>query len=216
MHLKCVPLRNHKERARGIFGWREEASKIQHLPISRACCFPGGCQHPTAALAVPAQVLCFGGQLLSVVGPFLEPWGLKYMMQSTFRLSQAAVPPPSRYPGGGFPPRGVPRQHQQPCWVPQGCGAPGEPQGGQRPRGLSLIQPHPHTFLFYMCLWPQVNSNDDRGVLLGNWSGNYNSGTSPMDWIGSVAILQQYYKTKKPVCYGQCWVFAGVLTTGKH
>ncbi|NWZ60346.1 TGM4 glutamyltransferase, partial [Haliaeetus albicilla] len=58
-----------------------------------------------------------------------------------------------------------------------------------------------------------VNSNDDSGVLLGNWSGNYNSGTSPMDWIGSVAILQQYYKTKKPVCYGQCWVFAGVLTT---
>ncbi|XP_029865471.1 protein-glutamine gamma-glutamyltransferase 4 [Aquila chrysaetos chrysaetos] len=58
-----------------------------------------------------------------------------------------------------------------------------------------------------------VNSNDDSGVLLGNWSGNYNSGTSPIDWIGSVAILQQYYKTKKPVRYGQCWVFAGVLTT---
>ncbi|XP_010153209.1 PREDICTED: protein-glutamine gamma-glutamyltransferase 4 [Eurypyga helias] len=58
-----------------------------------------------------------------------------------------------------------------------------------------------------------VNANDDNGVLLGNWSGNYNNGTSPMDWIGSVSILQQYYKTKKPVCYGQCWVFAGVLTT---
>ncbi|NXL47074.1 TGM4 glutamyltransferase, partial [Podilymbus podiceps] len=58
-----------------------------------------------------------------------------------------------------------------------------------------------------------VNANDDSGVLLGNWSGNYNNGTSPMDWIGSVSILQQYYKTKKPVCYGQCWVFAGVLTT---
>ncbi|KFQ26560.1 Protein-glutamine gamma-glutamyltransferase 4, partial [Merops nubicus] len=58
-----------------------------------------------------------------------------------------------------------------------------------------------------------VNANDDNGVLLGNWSGNYKNGTSPMDWIGSVSILQQYYKTKKPVCYGQCWVFAGVLTT---
>ncbi|KFQ41231.1 Protein-glutamine gamma-glutamyltransferase 4, partial [Mesitornis unicolor] len=58
-----------------------------------------------------------------------------------------------------------------------------------------------------------VNANDDSGVLLGNWSGNYSNGTSPMDWIGSVSILQQYYKTKKPVCYGQCWVFAGVLTT---
>ncbi|KFO09773.1 Protein-glutamine gamma-glutamyltransferase 4, partial [Balearica regulorum gibbericeps] len=58
-----------------------------------------------------------------------------------------------------------------------------------------------------------VNANDDNGVLLGNWSGKYSNGTSPMDWIGSVSILQQYYKTKKPVCYGQCWVFAGVLTT---
>ncbi|NXO60308.1 TGM4 glutamyltransferase, partial [Aramus guarauna] len=58
-----------------------------------------------------------------------------------------------------------------------------------------------------------VNANDDSGVLLGNWSGNYSNGTSPTDWIGSVSILQKYYKTKKPVCYGQCWVFAGVLTT---
>ncbi|XP_061320474.1 protein-glutamine gamma-glutamyltransferase 4 [Pezoporus flaviventris] len=58
-----------------------------------------------------------------------------------------------------------------------------------------------------------VNANDDSGVLLGNWSGNYNNGTSPLDWIGSVSILQKYYKTKQPVLYGQCWVFAGVLTT---
>ncbi|NXI86225.1 TGM4 glutamyltransferase, partial [Rhipidura dahli] len=58
-----------------------------------------------------------------------------------------------------------------------------------------------------------VNANDDSGVLMGNWSGNYISGTSPMDWIGSVTILQKYYKTKKPVRYGQCWVFAGVLNT---
>lgn len=67
-----------------------------------------------------------------------------------------------------------------------------------------------------MCVWPQVNANDDSGVLLGNWSGNYISGTSPMDWIGSVMILQKYYKTKKPVRYGQCWVFAGVLNTGEQ
>ncbi|XP_053914952.1 protein-glutamine gamma-glutamyltransferase 4 [Cuculus canorus] len=58
-----------------------------------------------------------------------------------------------------------------------------------------------------------VNANDDSGVLLGNWSGNYSKGTPPTDWLGSVLILQKYYKTKKPVLYGQCWVFAGVLTT---
>ncbi|NXC72079.1 TGM4 glutamyltransferase, partial [Anhinga anhinga] len=58
-----------------------------------------------------------------------------------------------------------------------------------------------------------VNANDDNGVLLGNWSGNYSNGTSPTDWIGSVSILQKYYETKKPVAYGQCWVFSGILTT---
>ena len=26
-------------------------------------------------------------------------------------------------------------------------------------------------------------------------------------------ILLQYYDTKKPVKYGQCWVFSGILTT---
>ncbi|MEE6510537.1 hypothetical protein FKM82_030437 [Ascaphus truei] len=58
-----------------------------------------------------------------------------------------------------------------------------------------------------------VNSNDDQGVLTGNWSGRYSAGVSPMTWTGSGAILQKYYKTKKPVLFGQCWVFSGVLTT---
>uniref|UniRef100_A0A8D0L7K0 Transglutaminase 4 n=1 Tax=Sphenodon punctatus TaxID=8508 RepID=A0A8D0L7K0_SPHPU len=58
-----------------------------------------------------------------------------------------------------------------------------------------------------------VNSNDDAGVLFGNWSGLYSGGTSPLAWTGSTPILQKYYKTKKPVFFGQCWVFSGVLTT---
>ncbi|XP_018423459.1 PREDICTED: protein-glutamine gamma-glutamyltransferase 4 [Nanorana parkeri] len=58
-----------------------------------------------------------------------------------------------------------------------------------------------------------VNSNDDNGVLTGNWSGMYDAGISPTAWTGSSAILQQYHKTKRPVRFGQCWVFSGVLTT---
>lgn len=85
---------------------------------------------------------------------------------------------------------------------------------GQRPQGF--IQPHATVFVLGPRARAQVNANDDDGVLLGNWSGNYSGGTSPMDWIGSVAILQQFYKNKKPVCFGQCWVFAGVLTTSKQ
>ncbi|XP_067417824.1 protein-glutamine gamma-glutamyltransferase 4 [Emydura macquarii macquarii] len=58
-----------------------------------------------------------------------------------------------------------------------------------------------------------VNCNDDLGVLLGSWSGIYTGGTPPVAWTGSAPILQKYYKTKKPICFGQCWVFSGVLTT---
>lgn len=59
-----------------------------------------------------------------------------------------------------------------------------------------------------------VNSNDDNGVLIGNWSGNYDDGTAPWSWTGSSAILEQFLLSGgKPVKYGQCWVFSGVCTT---
>lgn len=57
-----------------------------------------------------------------------------------------------------------------------------------------------------------VNVQDDRGVLVGNWSGNYEDGTSPSAWNGSGKILQEYFESGgEPVRYGQCWVFSGVL-----
>ncbi|KAK2155751.1 hypothetical protein LSH36_232g01006 [Paralvinella palmiformis] len=58
-----------------------------------------------------------------------------------------------------------------------------------------------------------ANAPDDAGVLVGNWSGDYSGGTSPLAWVGSVAILEQYWKTLQPVKFGQCWVFSGVVTT---
>lgn len=59
-----------------------------------------------------------------------------------------------------------------------------------------------------------INSVDDRGVLEGNWSGDYSGGTSPTVWSGSVEILKNYHKNNgTPIKYGQCWVFAGVVTT---
>lgn len=65
------------------------------------------------------------------------------------------------------------------------------------------------------CPLVQINSPDDNGVLEGNWSGHYIAGTSPTVWSGSVEILREYHKNNGvPVKYGQCWVFAGVFTTG--
>ncbi|XP_063153440.1 protein-glutamine gamma-glutamyltransferase E-like [Candoia aspera] len=63
-------------------------------------------------------------------------------------------------------------------------------------------------------LTAMVNSNDDSGVLQGNWSGNYSGGESPSSWTGSVDILRRWKSSGfRPVRYGQCWVFAGVLNT---
>jgi len=50
-------------------------------------------------------------------------------------------------------------------------------------------------------------------VLVGNWSGDYSGGTSPVKWNGSVKILTEHFDTQKPVMYGQCWVFSGVVTS---
>ncbi|KAF1371944.1 hypothetical protein PFLUV_G00276310 [Perca fluviatilis] len=58
-----------------------------------------------------------------------------------------------------------------------------------------------------------INSKDDNGVCVGNWSDDYSMGRSPTSWTGSVQILLQYAKTGVPVCYAQCWVFAGVFNT---
>ncbi|XP_031617392.1 annulin isoform X1 [Contarinia nasturtii] len=58
-----------------------------------------------------------------------------------------------------------------------------------------------------------VNSQDDDGAVMGNWTEDFSGGTAPTKWVGSVEILQQYYERRKPVRYGQCWIFAGTLTT---
>ncbi|XP_058635095.1 protein-glutamine gamma-glutamyltransferase 5-like isoform X2 [Onychostoma macrolepis] len=59
-----------------------------------------------------------------------------------------------------------------------------------------------------------VNSNDDKGVLSGNWSGDYSGGVNPSKWSGSADILRKWAETQfRPVKYGQCWVFAAVMCT---
>ncbi|XP_043563065.1 protein-glutamine gamma-glutamyltransferase 2 isoform X2 [Chiloscyllium plagiosum] len=59
-----------------------------------------------------------------------------------------------------------------------------------------------------------VNANDDKGVLLGRWDGNYADGIAPTRWTGSLQILRQWSGSgAEKVRYGQCWVFAAVACT---
>ncbi|XP_061689510.1 transglutaminase 5, like [Syngnathoides biaculeatus] len=59
-----------------------------------------------------------------------------------------------------------------------------------------------------------INCEDDRGVLKGNWSGDYSGGIHPSMWTGSGDILRSWAQSGyRPVKYGQCWVFAAVMCT---
>ncbi|XP_054638083.1 protein-glutamine gamma-glutamyltransferase 2-like, partial [Dunckerocampus dactyliophorus] len=53
-----------------------------------------------------------------------------------------------------------------------------------------------------------INSNDDSGVLVGEWY-DFSGGVHPGLWVGSGDILRQWVESG-PVRYGQCWVFAAV------
>uniref|UniRef100_A0A3P9B9G7 Transglutaminase 5, like n=1 Tax=Maylandia zebra TaxID=106582 RepID=A0A3P9B9G7_9CICH len=65
---------------------------------------------------------------------------------------------------------------------------------------LNLLQVSPH--------------DDDRGVLKGNWTGDFKKGVSPSMWTGSGDILRKWNQSgNSPVKYGQCWVFAAVMCT---
>ncbi|XP_054473771.1 protein-glutamine gamma-glutamyltransferase E-like [Anoplopoma fimbria] len=57
-----------------------------------------------------------------------------------------------------------------------------------------------------------INSQDDGGIVVGCWDGRYNLGYKPSHWTGSHAILKRWFDNySRPVKYGQCWVFAGVM-----
>ncbi|KAM6953864.1 coagulation factor XIII A chain-like [Aplochiton taeniatus] len=58
-----------------------------------------------------------------------------------------------------------------------------------------------------------LNSQDDNGVLIGNWSDSFSGGTPPTSWSGSPAILQRYASSRMPVGFAQCWVYAGCFNT---
>lgn len=60
-----------------------------------------------------------------------------------------------------------------------------------------------------------VSSQVNSTLLEGNWGDpeDFEDGTAPWEWSGSIAILEQFWKEKDIVKYGQCWVFSGILTS---
>lgn len=58
-----------------------------------------------------------------------------------------------------------------------------------------------------------MNSPENNGVMMRSSTGDFSDGKKPAAWGGSPRILQQFIDTKEPVRYGQCWVFAALMTT---
>ncbi|KAI8420371.1 hypothetical protein MSG28_008888 [Choristoneura fumiferana] len=58
-----------------------------------------------------------------------------------------------------------------------------------------------------------IKTTRGKPWVYGQFDAEYEDGTAPSDWTGSVEILSQYLQTQQEVPYGQCWVFAGVVTT---
>ena len=50
-------------------------------------------------------------------------------------------------------------------------------------------------------------------VLDGRWDGRYGDGVDPSRWVGSDDIFHRWLISGLRVRYGQCWVFAGLLTS---
>lgn len=58
-----------------------------------------------------------------------------------------------------------------------------------------------------------ISSVINNKVMLEKRDGIYTGGTPPYQWMSSMDILQAFYKTKKPIKFGQCYVFAAIQTT---
>lgn len=50
--------------------------------------------------------------------------------------------------------------------------------------------------------------------MVGRYDGEYKDGVAPHAWTGSVAIMERYLTDGgRPVEYGQCWVYSGLVVT---
>ena len=58
-----------------------------------------------------------------------------------------------------------------------------------------------------------IINHDDDGVINGRWQEPYTGGYDPKHWHSSVDILNRFYRTRKQISYGQCWVFSALLVT---
>lgn len=56
------------------------------------------------------------------------------------------------------------------------------------------------------------SENSETALIEGKWGGIYRGGKDPVEWTHTGEIFKEWSLTKRPVKYGQCWIFSECLT----
>lgn len=67
-----------------------------------------------------------------------------------------------------------------------------------------------HIIRHLMCCFSSENSS--TSLINGRWDGNYSDGRDPIEWTHTSEIFREWLIHKKPIRYGQCWVFSECMT----
>lgn len=56
------------------------------------------------------------------------------------------------------------------------------------------------------------SENDENALIYGKWDNKYSDGIAPSTWKSTSHVFRHWGINKKPIKYGQCWVFAECIT----
>ncbi|KAH0623409.1 hypothetical protein JD844_005123, partial [Phrynosoma platyrhinos] len=182
------------------------------------------CKYPISELRRHNDPIYVGRVLSAMVRPALRTsflavcewtwWTQRLLRQDEAVLSASKGPDPGQVPGGGGGGPSVRKESQWTLCVLWGPGGQGSGVGGSSaPKDLQSSEGPQNGLDRKDGCWG-IDSNDDNGVLEGNWSDDYSGGEHPNSWTGSGRILRKWESSGfQAVRYGQCWVYAGVLAT---
>jgi transglutaminase-like putative cysteine protease len=63
------------------------------------------------------------------------------------------------------------------------------------------------------CIMSEFSSqNSETGLINARWDDEYSDGRPPMSWTNPTDVFRLWRRNRKPVKYGQCWLFAEAMT----
>lgn len=78
---------------------------------------------------------------------------------------------------------------------------------------INRIEDHSIINIIRFLISEMSSINSVTGLLDARWGIEFLDGNNPMSWNSPTEIFAEWIKNKRPVKYGQCWIFAECLTT---